>query len=256
MANRTRRILRAGEAVHCLTLDFPTASLAEFAGHLGYTALSVDLEHGTCSWADVENLVRACDVAGTDLIVKVPASGDVVDRCVDAGVHGLHLTHTEDVESVRRIVGRLRFAPDGQRGIARSRSTRFGHFPGGYQALAAADLPFLMVTVESTRGIESLPALLQEPDIDAVFVGAFDLSADMGLLGQQAGPLVRQHIADEVMAPALAAGKTVGISASSREDSADAIARGGRFLLASQARLLSGAAKTQLEATYRTEVSA
>lgn len=256
MSNRTRIRLQSGAPATVLTLDFPTPSLAEFAGNLGYTALAVDLEHGTPAWADVENLARACDVAGVDLIVRIPPSAELADRCIDAGVHGLHLTHVEDAEAVQQISRRFRPAPEGSRGIARTRSTRYGHLEGGYGSLTSRALPFLMITVESARGVEALPSLLELAEVDAVFVGAFDLSADWGFLGEPRNPTVQERIEAEIIEPSRAQGKFIGLSASNARDSSQAIARGGSLLLASQARLLFRAAQEHLDVLNETGVPA
>lgn len=256
MSNRTRTRLQSGAPAVVLTLDFPTTSLAEFAGGLGYTALSVDLEHGTPTWADVENLARACDVAGVDLIARIPPSVEYADRCIDAGVHGLHLTHVEDADTVLQVIRRFRPAPAGDRGIVRTRSTRYGHLEGGYGSLTSRALPFLMITVESARGVEALPSLLELAEVDAIFVGAFDLSADWGFLGDPRNPTVQERISTEIIEPSRVQGKFIGLSASNAGDSSKAIARGGDLLLASQARLLSGAAKEHLDVLNETGVPA
>lgn len=246
-AGRIRAALRGGDVLKCLTLDFPTPSLAEFAGMLGYRVLAVDLEHGNTTWAELENLVRACELADTDLIVKVPVDPQVVERCLDAGVHGIHLTHVADSETLRAVIDHTRPAPAGSRGVNRCRANRFGHHPGGYAALAKESEPvFLLVTVESLDGVEALPEILGIDAIDAVFVGAYDLSSTLGMVGEPNNPIVANLIDDRIIRPTLAAGKVIGLSASKREDHVRAIDRGARFTLASQARLFSDAVAAQL----------
>jgi 4-hydroxy-2-oxoheptanedioate aldolase len=245
--SRIRAALRGGDVLKCLTLDFPTPSLAEFAGLLGYRVLAVDLEHGNTTWTELENLVRACELAGTELIVKAPVAPHVIERCLDAGVHGMHLTHVEDLDALRQVIDHTRPNPEGRRGVNRCRANRFGHYPGGYAALARESEPvFLMATVESLDGVQALPELLQIEAIDAVFVGAYDLSSTLGLVGEPNNPAVAELIDDRIIRPVLAAGKVVGLSASNREDHIRAVDRGARFTLASQARLFSQAVEAQL----------
>lgn len=245
-----RESLAGNGSVHCLTLDFPTPALAEFAGAIGHRVLAVDLEHGNLTWSDLENLVRACEVRGTKLIAKVPMDPRIVERCLDVGVHGIHLTHVEEVHVLHEVLEFLRPGAEGSRGVNRCRANLFGHYPGGYAALALESDPvFVMVTVESLRGVEILPEVLKHELVDAVFVGAYDLSGDLGMIGKPNDPSLIQLVDKRVIAPVLEAGKVIGLSASNVHDQRNALHRGARFTLASQARLFSSASNEFLNET-------
>ena len=239
--NLLRRAFQDVAVLNCLTLDFPTAALAEFAGRVGYRALAVDMEHGNTGWGELENLVRACDLSGTALVAKVPVDPTITERCLDVGVHGLHLTHVSDPRALAEVVNLLRPAPHGTRGVNRCRANYFGHYPGGYATLAdEADPVFLMVTVEDLAGVQALPDILRIDEVDAVFVGTYDLSSSMGLLGKPNDPDVTDLVNDKVIRPTRQAGKIIGLSASTFDDHQRSVERGARLTLASQARLLSG----------------
>ena len=90
----------------------------------------------------------------------------------------------ETPEQAAEAVAATRFPPDGLRGFAGvSRSSRFGRIPGYHKK--AQDEICVLVQVESLVGLDNIEKISAVPGIDGVFIGPGDLSADMGLLGDQ-----------------------------------------------------------------------
>lgn len=250
MANRVRERLEGGDTALCVTLDFPTPAAAEYLGGLGVDALAVDLERGFPDWGRLEDVARACAVVGVDLIARLPVDADLIGRCLDIGVDGLELTHVESADDISTLLRCVRYAPDGDRGLGRSRSSRFGSYPGGYQKLVASGgVPLIVIHIESRRGMEGLPAILR-PEVDVVVIGAYDLSNDLGLAGEIDRPPVQDAVA-AILDSVRRAGKVVGLSASTAAGAAHARARGARFVLAAQARLLSASLEQLDRAVHR-----
>jgi 4-hydroxy-2-oxoheptanedioate aldolase len=140
------------------------------------------------------------------------------------------------------VVEACRFAPEGRRGLGRCRNSSFGHYPGGYQQLIdeSRDSVALIVHIESVEAVAVLDEILAAEAVDAVFVGSFDLSASLGVPGQVLDGRV-QDVVTDIVTRSLAAGKVVGMSASTPEQTATAIERGATLLLSAQSRLMSTA---------------
>lgn len=221
------------------TLDFPSADAAEFISHLGFDAIAIDFEHGLPDWETVQNIVRACELAGSTPIARINPSEDIVAACLDSGITTLQLARIDSVADIERVLRQTRFAPHGVRGIGRARANRFGHYPGGYRSFSGtADTVTLIVHIETLSGVQQLPEILAVDQVRVVVIGAQDLAASLGHLGDADHPEVRSTI-DTMLESIAFSGKTVGMSASTAADARTAYARGARFLLASQARLIS-----------------
>ena len=264
MGPRWRRVAEAGSPVVVVTLDFPTPATVEFCGAIGLPAVAVDLEHAG-SAGSLDDLARAAELAGTELIARISADKPMVDRCLDAGIRTLQLTQIESVDDVDRALAWTRYPPGGQRGIGRCRTNRFGHYAGGYPAFVedqTGSPVTLIVHIETVAAIDHIAAIGDRPEVAAMVVGAQDLSASAGAPGRPGDPnvaaLVDRTIEEIAGSPAL-----LGMSASSPGDIDRAICRGARVLLAAQSRLMSWStaalqrtASTSLTATQKVKVRA
>jgi 4-hydroxy-2-oxoheptanedioate aldolase len=128
------------------------------------------------------------------------------------------------------VVEATRYPPGGIRGVgsALSRSARWnrvdGYLPDAQEHVS------LFVQVENIQGVEAAADIAAVDGIDGVFVGPSDLSASMGLLGQQSHPDVVAAV-HQVFDAVRAAGKPVGVNAFDQEVARGYIAAGASFLL-------------------------
>ncbi|MFJ4172076.1 HpcH/HpaI aldolase/citrate lyase family protein [Paenarthrobacter sp. NPDC089714] len=241
-AGSFRSLLRSSSPVFVTTLDFPEPAAAEFLAELGVDAVAVDTEHVSASGQQIAELARACKAGGGSLIVKTTADAESIGTYLDAGVSALQIAHVRTRQDIEAVVQACRFAPEGLRGLGRCRNSRFGHYPGGYGQLIedSQENITLIIHVESIEAVAVLDELLASDAVDAVFVGAFDLSASLGIPGQVQDERV-QDVIDDIVTRSLAAGKAVGMSASTPEQTVAAMQKGATFLLSAQSRLMSTA---------------
>ncbi|MFF1253909.1 HpcH/HpaI aldolase/citrate lyase family protein [Pseudarthrobacter sp. NPDC058329] len=241
-ASAFRSRLLAGTPVFVTTLDFPDPSAAEFLSELGVDAVAVDTEHTAVTGPQIVELARACKAGGGALVVKTNADPDSIGKYLDAGVAALQIAHVKSRQDVDDVVTACQFAPDGHRGLGRCRNSRFGHYAGGYAQLIkdSHDSVALIVHIESMEAVAVLDDILAAESIDAIFVGAFDLSASLGIPGEVLDERVQDVIRD-IVTRSRAAGKAVGMSASTPEQTTTAIERGATLLLSAQSRLMSNA---------------
>jgi 2-keto-3-deoxy-L-rhamnonate aldolase RhmA len=148
--------------------------------------LFIDLEHGPLTLDQVAQMSAMAMEAGIGAIVRVPhAQWDMASRALDNGATGIVIPHIETVEVAATAVQRLRFPPVGHRatygGIA-----QYDYGPVEVVEVAAAlDATILLaMMLESPRGIENAEAIAALPGIDVLFIGAHDLSVEMGVPGQ------------------------------------------------------------------------
>lgn len=189
-------------------------TLVEFYGDLGVDFVWLDFEHGGPDPWDattVENLLRAADGTGTELLVRLPdSSPTLVRKALDLGVRNLFLPRVESAAEVREAVKSARFRYDGaagDRGLAAPRARRWGL---GENYVEASDRETLVgTTIETAAAVENIDAILDVPELGFVFLGPFDLSVSLGHPGEIDHPEVREAV-ETVRSAAVEAGVTVG----------------------------------------------
>lgn len=187
--------------------------VAEVAAGSGLDWLLIDMEHSATSIEQV--LVQLQVVAAYPItpVVRVPANDVVtIKRVLDVGAQNLIVPMVSSADEAQAAVAATRYPPQGVRGVgsALARSARWNRIDG-YLAEAAEHVS-LTVQIETTAGVAAAAEIAAVEGVDAVFVGPSDLSASMGLLGQQSHPDVVAAV-HAVFAAARDAGTPVGVNA-------------------------------------------
>lgn len=204
-------------------------AIVEVAAVAGMDFVVLDIEHGGIYFNIVENMCRAADASGIDLIVRVPMSDpNSVFRPLDSGATGVQVPQVNNLETARRVAAATKYAPAGNRGGARPRSSRWGTVPG-YFAQANTET-VTVIHCETKECVANLNAILSVPDIDVVFAGPQDLSHSYGVPGDTATPVVQEAIA-AMLASAKKHGVAAGVFVSTPEDAKKRIEQGFTYIL-------------------------
>lgn len=186
---------------------------AEIAAGSGLDWLLLDMEHSATSLETVVTLLQVTAAYPVTPVVRVPGNDPVVIKQVlDLGAQNLIVPMVSSADEARAAVAATRYPPQGVRGVgsALARSARWNRVDG-YLADAAEHVS-LTVQIETTEGVANAAEIASVEGVDAVFVGPSDLSASMGLLGQQSHPDVVAAV-HRVFAAARDAGTPVGVNA-------------------------------------------
>ncbi|WP_295839321.1 aldolase/citrate lyase family protein [uncultured Microbacterium sp.] len=162
---------------------------AEIAAGSGLDWLLLDMEHSATSLETVLTLLQVTAAYPVTPVVRVPWNDPVIIKQVlDLGAQNLIVPMVSSADEARAAVAATRYPPEGVRGVgsALARSARWNRVDG-YLADAAAHVS-LTVQIETTAGVAAAAEIAAVEGVDAVFVGPSDLSASMGLLGQQSHP--------------------------------------------------------------------
>jgi len=187
--------------------------VAEIAAGSGLDWLLVDMEHSATSLEGVLAQLQVAAAYPITPVVRVPWNDPVViKRVLDLGAQNLIVPMVSSADEARAAVAATRYPPAGIRGVgsALARSARWNRVDG-YLADAAAHVS-VTVQVETRAGVAAAGEIAAVEGVDAVFVGPSDLSASMGLLGQQTHPDVVAAV-HAVFAAARDAGTPVGVNA-------------------------------------------
>lgn len=221
---------RGGRPVAGMFLSSGDPTAAEICAGAGLDYLLIDAEHAPLSLESIQAQLRVIAGTGTLAVVRVPALDEVVIKQVlDLGAQNVIVPMVHTVQDAEDAVRAMHYPPRGVRGVgsALARSGRWNRIPG-YVHDAGARLT-LFVQVESATAVQNAAAIAAVDGVDGIFIGPSDLSATMGLIGQQAHPDVVAAV-KQVIAEVKAAGKVVGVNAFVRAHAEDYVAAGADYV--------------------------
>ena len=194
MTSSLKERLRAGELLYGTILSIGPSEVADLLAGAGFDWLFVDAEHGALEPRDVLLILQT--VAGrTPCLVRVPALDEAwIKRALDAGAEGIIVPQVSSAAEAEQAVRFAHYPPRGTRGLGTARANRYGLGLAGHLG-RAAERVMVVVQAETAAAVANIEAITRVPDIDAVFVGPFDLSTSLGHPGELEHPAVRDAIA-------------------------------------------------------------
>ncbi len=205
--------------------------VAEICAGSGMDWTLIDMEHSPNGLESVLAQLQAVAAYPITPVVRVPI-GDVVTikQVLDIGAQNLLVPMISSAEEAAAVVAAVRYPPLGTRGIgnALARSGRWNRVDAYLEN--AADHVSLFVQIETAAGVDAAAEIAAVDGVDGVFVGPSDLSASMGVLGQQTHPDVVAAVLRTFEA-VRGAGKPVGVNAFDPTAADRYMAAGASFVL-------------------------
>jgi 2-dehydro-3-deoxyglucarate aldolase len=178
-------------------ISLPDPRLLELAALAGSKWTFLDCEHGAVAPADLGRVLAGAP-EGVPILVRLPSNDEIwIKQALDAGAAGVICPVVEDAATTERLVRWAKYPPRGARSIGIGRAHGYGLSIAPYLEVANATTS-VVVQVESITGAHALDEILAVDGLGGVFIGPYDLSASMGLVGQPEAPAVRDVIADIV----------------------------------------------------------
>ena len=190
--NALKKRIAAGELTIGAWLGVPEPLIVEAMVSCGFDWMVVDMEHGAVDIADLPMLFAAAERRGAAPLVRLPAMDPILARrALDAGALGLLVPVVEDAVLFADFARHCHYPPKGRRGVGLSRANLWGDDFAGY----LADFqPILVPQIETRKGTEAADALAALAETDALFIGPYDLSADLGRAGDFTQPAFVQAL--------------------------------------------------------------
>lgn len=207
--NSAKRKLAAGQPVSVIAPTYTAPGLVELLGRLGYDVIFIDCEHGPAGWDDVEDMVRAAELADATPVIRVQSHDpSTITRALDRGAGGVQVPHVNTRAQAEAVVEAAKFAPLGHRGFAGGRAA-FGEKMSDYTRRANEET-LVAVMLEEVEALDNLDDILRVEHVDVFFVAPGDLAQSMGHPGQMEHPAVQAAI-DDAVRRIRAAGRAPGV---------------------------------------------
>lgn len=241
--NRFLERLRQGRPQVGLWNNLRGIAAAEIASQAGFDWLLLDQEHAPRPLDELATSLGIIEASGTAAMVRAGSHDPhELGRLLDLGARNILVPQVETEEQAVLIAGACEFAPRGTRGVsAQTRGGSWGTDPAYLHDARRGTA--LVLQIESLKGVRNAEGIMRVEGVDAVFLGAADLAASMGHLGQPLHPDVLAAAAHVVE---LAASLQIPIGTLTKSPAAcsDALANGYAFAAV-------GTDTAMLAATYR-----
>lgn len=230
-------------------VKIPAMESVELIALAGFDFVVIDLEHSAMSTESAYRHIGVALLAGVSPIVRVPGlDAGLVQRILDAGAEGIMLPHVDTVEQAQAAVMTMRFPPMGRRGVgATSRAGAWGALPRDEYLRYGQEEVVLIAQIESALAAGNAGAIAAVDGVDALLIGAADLSTLQGRA--ESDPEIVALIAEAIRdarAAGVPIGNAGGTSAAAVQAAVDA---GYSFtLMGNDAGLLGAAAAEALSA--------
>ena len=232
MFNRkVKEKLARGEAVFGTFFKYNSPPLVELFGLAGFDFLIVDAEHSTFGHADIEQLIRTCELVGMSSIVRTQDASEAnILHALDSGASGVQVPSLRNVDQVREVISRSKYHPIGNRGWAPGcRAADYAFFNTEEYVTRANNDTLISVHVENRQMVDQIGDLCTVDHLDVLFIGTGDLSQSLGHPGKADHPDVQAAV-DKVIEAGVRHGKHLGAVASNLEQLRSYVRRGVKYI--------------------------
>ena len=189
-----RQRLQAGEVLLSTLVSFPSPEVVELLSKLDFDWLFIDGEHGPFGALEMQRMLQA---AGNDCpcLIRVPSNDLVyIKQALDIGAAGIIVPQINNAQEAQVAVSAAKYPTQGNRGVGLARAHEYGLSFSEY--LANADHDTCVVIQAETKGaIEQIEDIVAIEGVDAILIGPYDLSANLGYTGEIDHPEVVNAIA-------------------------------------------------------------
>jgi 4-hydroxy-2-oxoheptanedioate aldolase len=190
-----------------LTVQMASPEIIEMCGAAGLDFVWIDAEHGFFDLETAVAMFRAADAHGVTPLFRVPTlDGASIMRALDGGAMGVIVPNVSTAEQAQAAIDFARYRANGrgQRGACPStRAARYLSDDWDAFVRWSNENTTVWALIETVEGVENIDAILAVDGLDAIALGPFDLSHELGLRGQPFHPEVTQRL-DRVVEKAMA----------------------------------------------------
>ena len=230
MPNKLKEIWKTGGAAVNGWLAIPNGFSAETMAQAGWDSVTVDMQHGVQDYLSMVTCFQAMQAHPVLPMVRVPwLEPGIIGKVLDAGAYGVICPMVNTAEQAAALVSYCRYPPAGARSNGPIRAGIYG-VSTGYQKTANEEIVCIPM-IETREAVANLPAILDVPGVDAVYIGPSDLGFSHGLI-----PILDREepemlaIFEKVVAETAKRGRTAGIHCGSTAYAKRAIGMGFKLV--------------------------
>ena len=181
--NSFRHRLQQGEVLLSTLISLPSPEIVELLSKLQFDWLFIDAEHGSFGTLEMQRMLQACNPQ-LPCLIRVASNDHVaIKHALDIGAAGIIVPQINNAKEAQAAVRAAKYPTKGNRGVGLARAHEYGLSFTEY--LSWADDETCVVIQAETRGaIDDIENIVSINDVDAILVGPYDLSANLGHTGE------------------------------------------------------------------------
>jgi len=178
-----RQRLQAGEVLLSTLVSLPSPEVVELLSKLNFDWLFIDGEHGPFGTLEMQRMLQAVG-KNCPCLIRVPSNDLVyIKQALDIGAAGIIVPQINDADEAKAAVRATKYPTQGNRGVGLARAHEYGISFTDYLAKADSDT-CVVIQAETQGAIEHIDEIVKIKDVDAILIGPYDLSANLGYTGQ------------------------------------------------------------------------
>ena len=198
--------LNNGDSVFGVWSIIAAPTINEITALSGFDFQILDMEHGAHDISTLENSIRACELWGCSVLVRLPTIDlGLAQKVLDLGVSGLIIPQIKNFTQAEAATRLLHYAPDGDRGY--NPFTRGNLFNVNLKEKSKLICGLI---IENKTAFADLDQILTLKNLDMIYLGAYDMSVALGKPGDMSNPELIEFI-DLSLKKIKAAGKVAGL---------------------------------------------
>lgn len=176
-----RSRVRAQETLVGTLVSLPSPDIVELLAALDVDWLFIDAEHGAFGPETVIELLRAAHQC--PCLVRIPAIDEGwIKKVLDAGAAGIIVPQIATKAQAEQVITMCKYAPLGNRGVGLGRAHGYGQKFSDYLQ-HANDHTVIVLQAETASILNCIDDITAMPEVDAILIGPYDLSASLGHSG-------------------------------------------------------------------------
>jgi 2-keto-3-deoxy-L-rhamnonate aldolase RhmA len=155
-----------------------------------------DLEHGPFDMSKIAQASACARSKNVSLLVRIPKIEPwMILQALDQGANGLVCPHIKNLEESKAFTSQAKYPPLGTRGFSpyTAANSYNNNEVDSYISKSNKDI-FTIAIIECVQGLKNISSICEDPNLDAVYFGSYDLSQALGVPGDISNPIVVDSI--------------------------------------------------------------
>tara|TARA_Y100000590_G_scaffold211779_2_gene240003 strand:- start:23802 stop:24563 length:762 start_codon:yes stop_codon:yes gene_type:complete len=150
----------------------------------GFDFLVMDMEHGSITESDLEELFEVFTDTNCIPMVRVAKNNEImIRRVLDLGAKGIILPNVNSLKDINKAVKAIFYPPDGARGIGFSKANNYGIDFDSYFNNFNENI-ILVGQIENKLAVQNIDDIFSSSKINSYIIGPYDLTGSMGITGE------------------------------------------------------------------------
>jgi 4-hydroxy-2-oxoheptanedioate aldolase len=167
----------------------PSSTITEIISESGFNFQIFDLEHGSYDFDTLAEDIKVCQLLNCIAYVRVSGLNKVeIQKCLDLGADGIVFPQLSDYNDFKLATQLIQYPPKGLRGF--NPFVRAGKY--GFEKIE--NKIKCIAIIETLQAVEDLDKILSIEDLNMIYIGIYDLSAQMNCIGNLDTPILVEKV--------------------------------------------------------------